>query len=204
MYVKQLLEGLRFLNKLHFIHHDLKPANIVINKKGYLKLIDFGATVRATRAWQQAEHLTSTPVYTPPEADCCTPGKQRFSMAPRNSGTSFDTFAAGLIWLEMICPNMSYRDWYKGGFAANNDYGVGKKAIKSAKKLCPDLSVDANTDLEFIGQMLNDDPELRPPPYFILERKPLSKAKNVTAPVEFPDSPPPPRDFSPADGPPRM
>lgn len=38
----QILNGLNVLHKYYFMHRDLSPANIFINKKGEVKLADFG------------------------------------------------------------------------------------------------------------------------------------------------------------------
>eukprot|EP00929_Paragymnodinium_shiwhaense_P103506 TRINITY_DN6704_c0_g1_i4.p1 TRINITY_DN6704_c0_g1~~TRINITY_DN6704_c0_g1_i4.p1 ORF type:complete len:502 (+),score=93.54 TRINITY_DN6704_c0_g1_i4:98-1603(+) len=200
--VKQLLEGLRFLNRVNFIHHDLKPANIVVNlKTGYLKLIDFGATVRSTTAWQWADFLPSTPPYTPPEADPVTPGKQRFSTAQNGLGSSFDIFAAGMIWLEAICPDVNAGHWYANQDGPTTRYGAGRRAMQAAISLCPDLETHNYDDLRQIESMIHDDPNRRPRASQVLEAAPLNAVKDVPAPADFPDSPPPPSSFSPAMGP---
>ncbi|KAL0444338.1 UNVERIFIED_CONTAM: Cyclin-dependent kinase G1 [Sesamum latifolium] len=40
--MKQFLEGVRFLYENGLMHRDLKPTNILINRKGDLKICDFG------------------------------------------------------------------------------------------------------------------------------------------------------------------
>ncbi len=43
-FVKQIIQGLRAFHRQEMLHCDLKPENIMIDKIGQIKLIDFGAT----------------------------------------------------------------------------------------------------------------------------------------------------------------
>lgn len=42
----QILNGLYVLHKFYFMHRDLSPANIFINKKGVVKIADFGLSAK--------------------------------------------------------------------------------------------------------------------------------------------------------------
>lgn len=41
-YLAELILAVESVHKLNFIHRDLKPDNILIDKQGHLKLADFG------------------------------------------------------------------------------------------------------------------------------------------------------------------
>ena len=49
IYAQQILEGLVYLHSNKIIHRDLKCANVLIDKKGVIKLTDFGTSVKLGR-----------------------------------------------------------------------------------------------------------------------------------------------------------
>lgn len=49
-YLKQIINGVKYMHSVGLAHRDLKLDNCVVNDKGVLKLIDFGSTVQFRRA----------------------------------------------------------------------------------------------------------------------------------------------------------
>jgi serine/threonine protein kinase len=63
--LRQILEGLRYLESFNIAHRDLKPSNVLINEFGEVKLADFGlakklkklSTVKVVTLWYRAPEL---------------------------------------------------------------------------------------------------------------------------------------------------
>lgn len=82
-YVANLLIILSYLNNKQICHRDLKPDNIVIDEKGYLKLIDFGTSIELK---DFTNTITGTPHYIAPEI-----------LTGKGYGFSCDYWSVGII-----------------------------------------------------------------------------------------------------------
>ena len=89
LYIMRLvLRGLETLHAMGFIHSDIKPANIMVDRLGYVKLIDYG---RAARIEEKPTFLLGTPAYMAPE-----------TQADRTALPQSDFYSLGLVALEML------------------------------------------------------------------------------------------------------
>jgi len=86
--MRQVLRGLEALHLTGFVHSDVKPANIMIDRLGYAKLVDFG---RAVMANEPMTFLLGSPLYMAPETHRREP----------NTPLS-DLYSVGLVGLEML------------------------------------------------------------------------------------------------------
>ena len=86
--LRQVLRGLETLHEMGFVHGDVKPANIMIDRLGYVKLIDYG---RASLVDEKMTLLLGTPMYMAPEIH-----------TDRIARTSSDIYSLGLVGLEML------------------------------------------------------------------------------------------------------
>ncbi|MDG2395949.1 bifunctional protein-serine/threonine kinase/phosphatase [Candidatus Thioglobus sp.] len=102
-FVKQIIKGLRAFHRQEMLHCDLKPENIMIDKMGQIKLIDFGSTRIAGVAELNNPIVLlgnqGTQGYTAPEVIL----EERVSQAS-------DQFSLGAIVYEMFTSVLPYQD----------------------------------------------------------------------------------------------
>lgn len=92
--LRQIAEALSEIHRLGFIHRDICPRNVVVNRTGDdIKLIDFGLTVPDTPPFRQPGVRTGTPNYMAPEV-----------VRRRPTSKLIDVFAFGVTAFE-LCTN---------------------------------------------------------------------------------------------------
>ncbi len=96
--ILQILEGLGAAHDLGIMHRDLKPGNIIINTKGYVKLMDFGiARLETAERLTQQNSVIGTLEYLAPElVKGESPSKQS------------DLYAVGVMMHEMLSGQTLY------------------------------------------------------------------------------------------------
>ncbi len=99
--VEQIAKGLRAFHRKEMLHQDLRPDNIMIDKTGTAKIIDFGATKIAGVAEAAPtidDGILGTVQYTAPEYFRGESG------SPRS-----DLFSLGVITYQMLTGQLPYR-----------------------------------------------------------------------------------------------
>jgi len=90
-FLYQLLRGVAFCHEHRVLHRDLKPQNLLINKKGELKLADFGLARAFGIPVRSYSHEVVTLWYRAPDV----------LMGSRKYSTPIDIWSAGCIFAEM-------------------------------------------------------------------------------------------------------
>ena len=99
--VEQIATGLRAFHRLEMVHQDLRPANIMIDQMGTVKIIDFGSTkiagvIEAAPTASQ-DGVLGTVQYTAPE----------YLLGEGGSAHS-DIFSLGVITYQMLTGRLPY------------------------------------------------------------------------------------------------
>ncbi len=99
--VEQIARGLRAFHRMEMLHQDLRPANIMIDRTGTVKIIDFGSTRVAgvAEAERSADNnpVPGTVQYTAPEYFLGEGGTSRS-----------DLFSLGVITYQMLTGRLPY------------------------------------------------------------------------------------------------
>ena len=137
---KRIINGLKYIHGENCAHLDLKPANLLINKYGFVKLADFGISHMFTRDQLSDQHA-GTLSYMAPEVI---------------AGRRYDPFKAD-IWslgVTLYYIAFGYVPWS----------GLSPEAMKIAI-MAGNVTFKGNVEPEFrriLSKMLNVKPEDRP------------------------------------------
>jgi hypothetical protein len=90
--IEELCDGLGFAHKAGIVHRDVKPANVMVNTEGSVRILDFGiARIAEASKLTRAGMLIGTLNYMSPEQVTGAPVDQRS-----------DIFSVGLVLYEML------------------------------------------------------------------------------------------------------
>src|SRR5688572_25475584 len=98
-YLEQLCAGLAFAHKAGIVHRDVKPANIMIDREGVVRILDFGIARIEGSAMTQDGTMMGSLNYMSPEQMLGKPVDQRS-----------DIFSVGSVAYELLC----YQQAFKG------------------------------------------------------------------------------------------
>ena len=107
--IEELCDGLAFAHRAGIVHRDMKPANLMVDEEGSLKILDFGIA-RVGPGMTQAGMLIGTLNYMSPE-----------QVVGQGVDGRSDIFAVGGVLYELL----AYRQAFSGGL----DSGILNKIL---------------------------------------------------------------------------
>jgi len=126
---RQVCEGLAEAHRLGIVHRDLKPGNIMIDREGNARIMDFGiARSLKAKAITDAGVMIGTPEYMSPEQ---VEGKEVDQRS--------DIYSLGIILYEMVTGRVP--------FEGNTPFAIGVKQTSDIPKDPKDLNTQIPEDL---------------------------------------------------------
>jgi serine/threonine protein kinase len=154
---KQLLTILAYCHNKNVTHRDIKLENVIIDKKGKIKLIDFGFCT-CTTPDTKLKIFCGTPSYMCPE----------IVMKKEYRGTPTDIWASAIFLYATLCGQFPFR--------GQGDKDLYKKIARGFYTPPDHLSKDCKL---FLSRMLIVDPERRGTAAKLLEDPWLKDAKTI-------------------------
>lgn len=143
--LRQMAAALAYAHSKGFAHRDVKPANVALDARGIVKLMDFGLAkpIRVEQASGKTQSVDGTPQYIAPET----------AMGKVTDGR-VDFYALGVMGFEMLTGRLPFEhesvmDMLKAHV---------RQAPPDVRKLNPDIP---DSLAEFINSSLIKDPEKR-------------------------------------------
>ncbi len=141
----QLARGLAHAHEAGVVHHDIKPANVMLTPRGLVKILDFGlARLKEPNGLVEAGMTLGTMEYASPEQVRGQPTDQRT-----------DLWSLGVMLYEMFTGTSPFRG---NGDAASAMLSVLRREPEPASRVNPELP--RSTD-EVLARLLAKDAEAR-------------------------------------------
>ncbi|CAK55705.1 unnamed protein product (macronuclear) [Paramecium tetraurelia] len=141
-YVGSLILCMEYLHLNNIIYRDIKPENIMIDEKGFMKLIDLGTAKNLKGKNGRTYTIIGTPHYMAPEI-----------LTGKGYTYSVDLWSIGICLYEFMCGNVPYAE------DADDPYEIYEEIQKKALAF-PSVLKDRKAK-KLIEQLLSKTPELR-------------------------------------------
>jgi serine/threonine protein kinase len=140
MFAAIIVSALEHVHARGYAYRDIKPENLILDREGYPKLVDFGFS-KYLREGQKTSTLCGTPDYLAPEL-----------VLAKGHSRAADFWALGSLVYELLCARTPFEDERTGT--------VFKKIVASQEHLNFEQGFPPDARF-FICQLLNPSPGMR-------------------------------------------
>ncbi|KAG5866592.1 hypothetical protein JTB14_013111 [Gonioctena quinquepunctata] len=147
-FISELVLALEDLHNMGYVHRDIKPDNILLDRCGHLKLADFGSAAKLNEnGLVSVGPPVGTPDYVAPEVLQCLDNK---SESNTGYGVSCDYWSLGVLAYELVTGNTP--------FAGQNSTSVYSKIMNhnTSLKFPPDIIL-SQAYVNFVKSLITDE-----------------------------------------------
>jgi serine/threonine protein kinase len=142
-FLTQMADALEYLHKQGYLHRDICPRNIMLNKEGVVKMIDFGLAIPSTPEFLKPGNRTGTPNYLAPEI-----------IRRLTTDARVDMFALGVTAYELYTHNLPWEKTQSMQTLISHMHSPGRDPRDFAKDLDDETA-------EFLIKAIERDPRVR-------------------------------------------
>ena len=141
--LEELAAGLEYAHNKGVVHRDVKPANVMVDREGILRILDFGIARMTDSGLTQTGMIMGTPNYMSPE-----------QVEGKASDRRSDIFAAGLVMYELL----SYHQAFPGETMHQVMNAIVRQTPVALRARVPDLDPALET---IVNRAIEKEPARR-------------------------------------------
>ena len=140
--IEEVCRGLSHAHKSGIVHRDVKPANVLVDSEGSVKILDFGIARIDEQEMTRLGMMMGTPHYMSPE-----------QVSPGTADHRSDVFSVGLVMYELL----TYKRAFPGDMFAVL-HAIVNNEPEPIETLVPDIAPEL---VAIVQRALQKKPELR-------------------------------------------